>query len=103
MTLGFIIKALGAFMELGLPWILAYIIDDIIPTEETSMILVFGAVMILLAIGARTFNIMANRMASKVARDSVETLRHDLFIKFFFISFSSRLLFNTILRSKDDN
>ena len=47
------------------------------------MILVFGAVMILLAIGARTFNIMANRMASKVARDSVETLRHDLFHKIF--------------------
>ena len=37
--------------------------------------------MLMLSIGARTFNIIANRMASKVARDVVETLRHDLFAK----------------------
>lgn len=81
MTLGLIIKATGTFMDLGLPWVLARIIDDMIPLGEISYILWWGVVMLLLSIGARTFNIMANRMASKVARDVVETLRHDLFAK----------------------
>lgn len=81
MTLGLIIKATGTFMDLGLPWVLARIIDDIIPLGEISYILWWGLVMLLLSIGARTFNIIANRMASKVARDVVETLRHDLFAK----------------------
>lgn len=68
-------------MDLGLPWILARIIDDIIPLGQISYILWWGVVMLLLSIGARTFNIIANRLASKVARDVVETLRHDLFAK----------------------
>lgn len=81
MILGLVIKALGTFMDLGLPWVLARIIDDIIPLGEISYILWWGLVMLLLSIGARTFNIVANRKASKVARDVVETLRHDLFVK----------------------
>ena len=35
----------------------------------------------LLAVAARQFNIQANRMASKVARDTVQSIRHDLFAK----------------------
>ena len=81
MTLGLTIKILGTFMDLGLPWILAFIIDEIIPTNKISLIILWGVVMILLSIGARTFNIIANRMASKVARDTTQTLRHDLFQK----------------------
>ena len=81
MTLGLTIKILGTFMDLGLPWILAFIIDEIIPTNKISLIILWGVVMIFLSIGARTFNIIANRMASKVARDTTQTLRHDLFQK----------------------
>ena len=29
--IGFIIKVAGTFMDLGLPWVLAYIIDEVIP------------------------------------------------------------------------
>lgn len=90
MTLGLIIKILGTFMDLGLPWILAYILDDVIPAKRVSLILWWGAVMLLLSVGARTFNILANRMASKVARDATETLRHDLFQKI--LSLSGRQL-----------
>jgi len=81
MLLGFLIKVSGTFMDLGLPWILAYIIDDIIPIGKISLILWWGAAMIILSIGARSCNVLANRMASRVARDSVENLRHDLFSK----------------------
>jgi ATP-binding cassette subfamily B protein len=81
MLLGFAIKVIGTFMDLGLPWVLAFIIDDVIPYQKISLILLWGLVMIALSIGARTFNIIANRMASRVARNATEQLRHDLFRK----------------------
>nr|WP_184090072.1 ABC transporter ATP-binding protein [Anaerocolumna cellulosilytica] len=81
MTIGFIIKVGGTFMDLGLPWVLAYIIDDVIPLSEVKLILYWGLVMLFLSVGARAMNVIANRMASRVAGDTVERLRHDLFWK----------------------
>lgn len=81
MLVGFMIKVFGTFLDLGLPWVLAYIIDDVIPLKKVSLILIWGAIMIVLSVGARTFNITANRMAARVARDTTKSLRHDLFEK----------------------
>ncbi|WOO37198.1 ABC transporter ATP-binding protein [Anaerocolumna sp. AGMB13020] len=81
MLMGFIIKVAGTFMDLGLPWVLAYIIDEVIPLKEVKYILLWGVLMLLLSVGARQFNITANRMASRVAGDTVKKLRHDLFLK----------------------
>lgn len=81
MALGLVIKILGTLADLGLPWVMAFIIDDIIPLGRVSLILGWGAVMLLLAVGARTGNIVANRKASRVARDTVERIRHDTFDK----------------------
>lgn len=81
MLFGLLIKVLGTFMDLGLPWVLAHIIDDIIPYHQVSLILWWGVVMVILSIGARTFNILANRMAARVARNTIENLRYDLFDK----------------------
>ncbi len=86
MIIGFIIKVSGTFMDLGLPWVLAYIIDDVIPYKKVSLILWWGLAMILLSIGARSFNIIANRMAARVARNATEKLRHDLFEKILSLS-----------------
>ncbi len=86
MLFGFTIKVLGTFMDLGLPWVLAFIIDDVIPYQKISLILLWGLVMIALSIGARTFNVIANRMASRVARNVTEQLRHDLFCKILSLS-----------------
>lgn len=81
MLLGLFIKVLGTFADLGLPWILAYILDDVIVYGRISYILWWGLLMVILAIVARQFNIIANRMASRVARDSVQRIRHDAFEK----------------------
>ncbi len=86
MLVGFIIKVLGTFLDLGLPWVLAYIIDSVIPYQKVSYILWWGAVMIALSVGARSFNIIANRMAARVARDTTKKLRHDLFEKILSLS-----------------
>jgi len=86
MFFGLIIKMLGTLMDLGLPWVLAYIIDNIIPLQKVSLILWWGLVMVALSVGARSFNIIANRMAAWVARNTTRTLRHDLFEKILSLS-----------------
>ena len=81
MTLGFVIKFFGTIMDLFLPWILAYIIDSVIPTGNIRLIYLYGVLMVLCAIGAFVMNVVANRMASAVSRDTTRTIRHDLFAR----------------------
>ena len=86
MLIGFIIKFFGTIMDLCLPWILAYMIDSIIPQRERGRIYLWGIVMLICSILALTLNVFANRMASKVARDTTETIRHDLFERILWLS-----------------
>ena len=81
MGVGFVIKFIGTIMDLGIPYILAYIIDTVIPLEDRGLVLRWGSVMVLCSLLAVSFNIIANRMASKVASDATEIIRHDLFSK----------------------
>lgn len=86
MLVGFLIKFLGTIMDLCLPWILAYMIDNVIPQKNKTIIFQWGLVMLACSILALIFNIIANRMASKVARDTTERIRHDLFEKIMYLS-----------------
>ncbi|MBR3714582.1 MAG: ABC transporter ATP-binding protein [Clostridia bacterium] len=75
------IKSIGTVMDLFIPWLLAIIIDDIIPTENLSAVVFFGILMIVCSFCAVLFNIMANRMASRVTSNCIRAIRHDLFEK----------------------
>jgi ATP-binding cassette subfamily B multidrug efflux pump len=86
MSFGVSIKFFGSLMDLLLPWILAYIIDTIIPTKNVSAIFLWGGVMLLCSVIAVVTNIFANRMASSVARDATGSIRHDLFAKVAYLS-----------------
>lgn len=86
MMIGFIIKFVGTIMDLCLPWILAYMIDTVIPTGARSDIFFWGFIMLICSGLALSFNVIANRMASKVARDTTETIRHDLFSRIMWLS-----------------
>ena len=86
MALGFCIKFFGTIMDLFLPWILAYIIDSVIPTGDKRMIYLYGLLMVVCAVGAFTMNVVANRMASAVSRDTTRTIRHDLFSRIVHLS-----------------
>ena len=86
MSLGISIKFFGSLMDLLLPWILAYNIDTIIPTKNVSAIFLWGGVMLLCSVIAVVTNILANRMASSVARDATGSIRHDLFAKVAYLS-----------------
>lgn len=86
MSIGFIIKFIGSIMDLCLPWILAYMIDTIIPIKDKNQIYLWGLMMVLCSFLAVSFNILANRMASRVARDTTECIRNDLFEKVIYLS-----------------
>ena len=58
MALGFVIKFVGTIMDLCLPWILAYMIDTVIPQKEKAAIYVWGAAMIICSVFAFTFNVL---------------------------------------------
>ncbi len=88
MLLGLLIKFTGTIMDLLLPWILAYTIDDIIPLKSVRLILLWGVIMVLCSVAALVTNIMANRMASLVARNTTEAVRRDLFTKISYLSCS---------------
>jgi len=86
MSAGLTVKFFGTIMDLLLPWILAYMIDHIVPQKEVNRIFLWGGVMVICSFFAVITNIIANRMASAVARDVTRTLRHDLFEKISFLS-----------------
>ncbi len=79
MSVGMFIKFVGALMDLALPYILAYLIDDVAKQGDVMQIYLWGVVMLICSIIAWVTNIVANRMASKVARDTTRSIRHDLY------------------------
>lgn len=81
MALGLLIKAAGTLAELFLPLIMAHMIDDVAPTEDILALSLWGAGMLACAAAGLAGNVIANRMASKVARDTTERIRADLFSK----------------------
>lgn len=81
MLAGLTIKFTGTIMDLLLPWILSHTIDDIVPLRDVTLIFIWGGAMLLCAAAAYITNVIANRMASRVARDVTQNIRHDLFEK----------------------
>ena len=81
MAIGLGMKALAALMVLLLPYLLAYVIDTIVPMKDMRLILAFGIGMIVISVIGWIFDIRANRIASRVARDAIVRIRHDLFDK----------------------
>ncbi len=90
MMWGFCIKVAGTVAELFMPWILAHILDNAIPNaKETGSlreVLLWGLLMLLMAVLARTFNVLANRKAAEVSKNTIFTLRNDLFAKIIHLS-----------------
>ena len=79
-------KTVAAFMDLIIPWVLAYIIDSVIPTRSVPLVCIWGVIMLICSLLGWTGNIAANRLAASVARDVTENVRHDLFTKISYLS-----------------
>ena len=81
LTRTMIVKFMGSMMDLFIPFILAIIIDDVVPQRQPHLVYLWGGGMALCAGLSVTFNIMANRMAAVTSGKVTLKLRHDLFKK----------------------
>lgn len=80
-TLTVFLKFAAVILELLIPYMLEYMIDEAAPKKQIIHVIVAGLVMVMLAVMVRSMNVAANRMATLTARDSIYTLRRDLFKK----------------------
>ena len=76
-----VVKFLGTFGELMLPYILEHLIDKVVPERRMTPVIAWGIGMLVLAVLVRQLNVKANRMAVKVAKCSIYEIRRDLFWK----------------------
>lgn len=81
MLAGFGVKLIGTIMDLAIPWILAHMIDEVVPRGDRRAIFIWGIGMAACAVTALLGNVIANRRASAVSRDATRRIRHDLFEK----------------------
>ncbi|MBE5759060.1 MAG: ABC transporter ATP-binding protein [Clostridiales bacterium] len=86
MIIGTSIKFIGAVMDLFIPYILAYIIDNVVPQKDPKLIYLWGAGMILFSVLAWVTNVNANQRASRIAADATRAIRHDTFSKISYLS-----------------
>ena len=80
-TVGISIKITGTVAELMIPFLLSYILDNVITTNNPSKIVFYGILMAICAIIACLGNIIANRMAAKTTMIFSTHMRRDLFSK----------------------
>ena len=73
LLIGFVIKVAGTLVELALPSILSHMLDVVVkenaPSGNLTPVFIWGGIMILCAVAALVLNIVANRMAARVAKD----------------------------------
>ena len=74
-------KIIGTLVELAIPFVLQHMLKVVAPQNDLKQIIYWGSLMILFAAAALVFNIVGNRLASRVARDVARNVRHDLFDK----------------------
>lgn len=84
-AIGTVIKFIGSIMDLFLPYILAHLLDVVVPEAKLSgdirLIFIWGGAMLVCAAVAWSGNIIANRMAASTSRDAIREIRMDLFEK----------------------
>ena len=81
MVKGISVKIIGTLAELFIPFLLSYILENVIETNDVTQILLFGALMVVCAVVACLGNITANRMAAKTTMMFSTRMRRDLFSK----------------------
>ena len=80
-AVGITVKVIGTLAELMIPFLLSYILENVINTNDVKKILLFGAIMALCAVIACLGNIIANRMAAKTTMLFSTQMRKNLFSK----------------------
>lgn len=85
-AVGITIKIIGTVAELIIPFLLSYILENVIESNNVGRIVFYGVLMALCAITASLGNIIANRMAAKTTMLFATSMRRNLFSKTLFLS-----------------
>ena len=85
-AVGTTIKTIGTVAELIIPFLLSYILENVIKSNKISKIILFGILMIICALTASLGNIIANRMAAKTTMNFATRMRKELFFKTLILS-----------------
>lgn len=80
-AVGISIKTIGTLAELMIPFILSYILENVIETNSIGKIIFFGIIMAVCAVTASLGNIIANRMAARTTMLFATQMRKNLFSK----------------------
>lgn len=78
---GISVKIVGTVAELIIPFLLSYLLENVVETNDVKKILLYGALMAICALTACVGNISANRMAAKTTMKFSTRMRKDLFSK----------------------
>ena len=78
---GISIKIIGTLSELMIPFLLSYILENVIQSNDVKKIIFYGIIMTACATIASVGNIIANRMAAKTTMIFSTHMRKDLFSK----------------------
>ncbi len=85
-SVGISIKVIGTVAELIIPFLLSYILENVIQSNDVGKILFFGGLMALCAVVACLGNIIANRMAARTTMLFSTQMRKVLFSKTLYLS-----------------
>ena len=81
LAMGIGVKTVGTLAELFIPFLLTYILDNVINTGSVTKILLYGVLMAACALIACVGNVVANRMAAKTTMMFATRMRKELFSK----------------------
>ncbi len=81
-----LIKFLGTLCELTLPYILEHMIDEIAPSKNVKLALLWGGLMVFMAVATRFLNVKANQKGAGVAKNAAYEIRRDLFLHSIYLS-----------------
>ncbi len=89
MTFSLTIKTVGTLMDLVIPYLLGYILDEVVPRvhkEGLTPVFFWGGMMIFCAVLAFVANVVANRRTALFAKNVVQSIRADMFDKILSLS-----------------
>ena len=78
-TAGITVKITATLAELMIPFLLSYILENVIDDNDVGKILLYGVIMVLCALVACVGNVVANRMAARTTMIFSTNMRRDLF------------------------
>ncbi|MBR4767835.1 MAG: ATP-binding cassette domain-containing protein, partial [Lachnospiraceae bacterium] len=90
MVAGLSLKTGATFMTLLIPWATTEMLKTVVPTGKIVLVILWGGMMLIMAGMDLTGNIIANRMASLVARNTTERIRLQLFAKISYLSLADQ-------------